>query len=185
MSEDLEFEVADVSEDSTKLELEVVLPGAADEVFSSFIVPEKLERWWPNEAITDPRVGGKYEFSWPVMGWVLTGRYLEVVPVPGGSETMSPPPGSEGRLGFTWTWRHAPELRERTVTLRIVAAEAGSYGATTHMLLIQGPYDDSDQDQDDRESHFEGWEHFLGKLARVLVDPEGTEQDSDDLDIDF
>jgi uncharacterized protein YndB with AHSA1/START domain len=183
MSDDVEFEVSDVSEGYTRLELEVVLPGPADEVFSYFVDPRKLEKWWPDEALIDPKPGGKLELSWPMMGWTLTGRFLEVVPVPGGSETKGPAPGSEGKLSFTWSWKHAPELPERTVTIRVVAAEAGDYGPMTHMLLVHGTYDDSDQDQDDRENHFDGWEHFLGKLARVLIDPEGEDSPEDDWDI--
>ena len=179
MSDDVEFEVADVSADYTTLELEVVLPGPADEVFSYFTEASKLEKWWPDEAVTSPKVGGKYELSWPMMGWTLSGEYTEVTPVPGGSETQGPVVGSEGRLGFTWAWRHAPDLPSRNVMIRIVAAPAGDYGPMTHMLLTQGPYDDSDQDQDDRENHFEGWEHFLGKLAKVVIDPEGAESEED------
>lgn len=173
MNDDVEFEVADVSEDYTKLELEVVLPGSADQVFAYFVEPRKLEAWWPEEAITDPKPGGAYQFSWPIMGWVLFGKYLDVVPVPTRAE-KGPEEGAEGRISFTWAWQHAPELPERKVTVRIVAAEGGAYGPKTHMLLTQGTYDDSDQDQDDRETHFDGWEHFLGKLAQVLVDPEGA-----------
>ena len=66
------------------------------------------------------------------------------------------------RLGFTWRWDHEPGLPTRQVDLIFDPAGSGSRLSITH-----GPYNESQCDQDDRQSHLEGWTHFLGQLSAL------------------
>ncbi|WP_374687973.1 SRPBCC domain-containing protein [Promineifilum sp.] len=118
------------------------------QAFDYFITPELLARWWPPEADVDARSGGEYVLRWPKMGWALSGRYTAFEP--------------GERLAFTWQWAHRPELPARTVDVRFAPSATGCRVAITH-----GTYGDSPVEQADRQSHIDGWLHFLGQLRAV------------------
>lgn len=140
------------------------LPGATDHMivmadlprlspptaFDYFTRPELLAQWWPPEAIVEPRAGGSYRLSWPEMGWELFGRYSVFEP--------------GERLGFSWRWSHHPELPLRVVEVVFAPSERGCRVTVTH-----GVYGDSAVEQDDRQSHIDGWLHFLGRLQAITV----------------
>jgi uncharacterized protein YndB with AHSA1/START domain len=113
--------------------------------FDYFTRPELLTRWWPQEASVEPRAGGVYRMGWPAMNWELSGRYSIFEPAE--------------RLAFTWQWSHRPDLPARTVDVVFEPAGQGSRLTVTH-----GLYGDTDAEQDDRQSHIDGWIHFLSKL---------------------
>lgn len=123
-------------------------------LFAFWTRPELLCRWWPREAATDPRVGGEYRLSWPGMGWVLRGRYTEVRP--GVS------------LGFTWRWEHEPDDVTRDVAISF--APLGRRG--TRLTLVHGPYADGPNEAALRQSHLDGWTHFLAQLSGVCMTAE-------------
>jgi|SRR5690348_4521929 len=62
-------------------------------LFSYWTEPMLLERWWPQHAEVEPRVGGAYHLSWPQQNWQLRGRYTACEP--------------GERLDFTWKWDSA------------------------------------------------------------------------------
>jgi uncharacterized protein YndB with AHSA1/START domain len=138
--------LSQISTDSNLLILIAEFPRfSPSTLFDHFINPTLLVRWWPPVAVVEPRVGGKYQFSWPAMKWDLVGEY----------STFEP-----GRqLGFTWFWMHEPHLPVRRVQLAFEPAGAG-----TRLRLVHGSYSDDAKDQADRQSHLEGWTHFLGRL---------------------
>ena len=118
------------------------------ELFDYWVTPSLLTQWWPEEAELNPCKGGAYKFSWPSMGWVLEGKYLEFEPAQ--------------KLGFTWKWNHEPVERPALyVELRFQDAMNGG----TLLHIGQGPYDDSSESQTDRQGHLEGWIHFCMRLA--------------------
>lgn len=122
------------------------LPGVApEEAFLWFIIPERLMRWWTQEAETDRRPGGHYVLRWPAMDWELSGEYLVYEP------------GTQ--LSFTWQWAHRPDLPPRTVDVAFRPATPG-----TKVIVTHGFYGESALEQDDRQSHIDGWLHFLGRL---------------------
>jgi uncharacterized protein YndB with AHSA1/START domain len=120
------------------------------DAFRALVEPALLVRWWPPEAEVDAHEGGAYCMRWPQQGWQLRGRFL----------ALAPPE----RLDFTWRWDHEPELPERTV--RIVIAP---HGPGSLLTLFHGSYDRSARDQADRQSHHDGWQHFLARLQELVV----------------
>jgi uncharacterized protein YndB with AHSA1/START domain len=82
------------------------------------------------------------------MDWHLRGEFTKFEPA--------------RKLGFTWRWDHEPELPTRQVDLVIEATGPGSRLTITH-----GTYDESRRDQDDRQSHLDGWTYFLGQLLAL------------------
>jgi len=127
------------------LELRGVVTGASpSEVFDAFVDAGRITQWWPDEADVDPVVGGFYALRWPAMEWTLRGTFTEVEP--------------DRTLTFTWSWDHEPDTPERTVRITLSAAETG-----TELTLAHGNY--TRDDTEERQSHLDGWQFFLGRLA--------------------
>ncbi len=120
----------------------------ATDLFSHFTEADKLTKWWPQEAKTDPRTGGALHLSWPAMKWHLRGTF----------ETFEP----AKRLVFTWQWDHDPVEPKRVE----ITIEEKPEGAT--VTLKHGHYVSSDEDQKRRQEHIDGWNHFLGELSKLL-----------------
>ena len=121
-------------------------------LFDYWTQPSLLQQWWPQNAEIDQRVGGSYHLSWPQMNWHLRGHYTSFEP------------GKQ--LAFTWRWDHDPqEMRESEV--KIAFEPLATDG--TRLLLVQGPYTDTSEDQELRmEHHLAGWKHFLPRLQQLL-----------------
>jgi len=118
--------------------------GDPEAVFEWFTDPEKLIRWWPSEAVTDPVNGGSYQMYWAGPDVTLRGSYNAV------------DPGS--RLEFTWSWDH-DDLPLRTVEIRF----AKSGGDTVVTVVHEAG---STEEADDYES---GWTHFLWQLDAEIA----------------
>jgi uncharacterized protein YndB with AHSA1/START domain len=125
-----------------------------EELFAHFTDPELVVKWWPREAQIDPKVGGRYKFSWPEKNWVLEGTYTAFDP---------------GRnLGFTWAWNFDVDTKPLQVDIRFEPAEKGAKMTVTH-----GPWEDAEASQIERQGIREGWIHFGMRLAG-LRDGEAT-----------
>lgn len=142
-----------VGEDVEQLTLTCDFPTASPERLYDFWTRADLLRlWWPQEAVVDARLGGEYRLSWPKMGWVLRGRYTQVRPCTA--------------LDFTWRWEHETEDLTRDVALTIMPlGERGS-----RLTLVHSPYADGPEEAAQRQSHLDGWTHFLGRLSDVLAE---------------
>jgi uncharacterized protein YndB with AHSA1/START domain len=129
-----------------RIRLVVNVPGRPpDEVYSFWVEPEKLRRWWAPEARLDLRAEGTYEYTWPRLQQTLKGRWLRVEP---------------GRsLEFTWTWEHEPEVTKQ-VRVAFRPAESG-----TEVEVEHGPYTPSRRDAELRQEHLDGWMYFLGRMS--------------------
>jgi uncharacterized protein YndB with AHSA1/START domain len=119
-----------------------------EELFDYFTQAELLKCWWPQHAITEPRIGGKYQLSWPDMNWDLTGEFTVFEP--------------GRRLAFTWQWQHEQEKPVRQVDLTFEPLDGGS-----RLVLRHGNYQDNESDQADRRGHLEGWTYFLKQLQEL------------------
>jgi uncharacterized protein YndB with AHSA1/START domain len=114
------------------------------ELFDHWVQPDLLKYWWPEQATTEPGVGGNFQFWWPDMNWELTGRYTAF------------DPGKH--LGFTWSWTHEPSIEPRQVDIYFSEMQDG-----TRMGIFHGPF--STDDAQDRQGIVEGWIHFGMRLA--------------------
>lgn len=124
-------------------------PAPPETVFRFWTEPALLTQWWASDAEIEPREGGAYLFSWPQMDWRLRGRYLAFDP--------------NRRIAFTWAWDHEPDTPERRVEVHFDPAGDG-----TRVTITHGPYGASSGEQEDRQSHLEGWQYFAGRLVEAL-----------------
>ena len=113
------------------------------ELFDYFVQPDLLKYWWPEQASTDPRVGGKYRLTWPDMNWILEGEYTAFEP--------------GKHLGFTWSWNHEPDILPKQVDIYF-----SELADSTRIGIFHGPFEG---DSSDRQGVVEGWIHFGMRLA--------------------
>ena len=81
-------------------------------------------------------------------------------------------------LGFTWQWDHSPELPERQVMLHIEPMTSGS-----RLMVIHGYYGNSEKEQEDRQHHIDGWQHFLVQLQDLHNTVSGQATGEFDVDL--
>lgn len=124
-------------------------PGTAPEaVFDYWIDADKVTRWWPPQAEIDARTGGEYRLNWPEMNWELYGTF----------DAME-----RGRLlEFSWHWKHESHKPVRQVRVEFQSLSEGG----THLTLTHGTY--TPDDTEERQSHIDGWLHFLSQLQQTL-----------------
>jgi uncharacterized protein YndB with AHSA1/START domain len=138
--------------DGARIVLRQRITGARpDAVWRLWTEPDALTSWWPDEAEVDV-CARSLRLSWPRMKWHLRGRILE----------WQPPK----RLVFTWEWDHEPTLPERTVAIELSAL---ADDAVTELTLSHGDYGDGEVEAADRQSHLDGWDFFLPRLAAAAT----------------
>jgi len=135
-----------------RLVMQAAFPHFSPEtLFDYWTTPDFLCQWWPQQAEIDPHEGGAYHLSWPKMEWNLRGQYTAF---------------ERGKaLAFSWKWDHT-SAPARQVEITIAPLPTGG----PQLTLTHGFYTDSSEDQEERQSHVEGWMHFLSRLQQMLVD---------------
>ena len=119
-------------------------------LFEHWITPALITKWWADEAEIEARQGGSYHLTFNKGQWHLRGTYTDYQP--------------GEALAFTWKWDHEPQLPEREVVVNFTPQEKGSL-----LTLWQGTYGDTDPELQDRQSHIDGWQHFLQRLEQMAV----------------
>jgi hypothetical protein len=89
--------------------LENVIPNRVPlAVFRDWVEPVRLVRWWAPVADIDARLHGRFELSWPQMGWHLRGDFLDFDPgARGGQVRDDSQAGDVSRSEPGWVSRHA------------------------------------------------------------------------------
>jgi uncharacterized protein YndB with AHSA1/START domain len=138
---------------------EVDVDAKPETVFAFFTDPEKLTRWLAVEATLDPRPGGVcHQTHRGEDGlYYMRGEFVEV----------SPP----ARLVFTWGFTN-PEIGvdpgASTVEVTLEPRGGGTRVRLVHRDLPASEF----------ESHDQGWEGMLGRLAVAAAggDPDATDE---------
>jgi len=143
-----------VSGGPTWLVVETRVPDLSpDETLRWFTEAARLNQWWGDEALIEPRPGGLFEVGWPSMGWIMRGVVALC---------------TADTLVYSWTWDHEPGQPARTVVVHGEPAGNGTILTVTH-----GPYRPSSPtlpgEDEDRASHRDGWLHFLPQLHEAIA----------------
>lgn len=123
---------------------------SAQQLFAKWTNPDLLTKWWPQEAKIEAHTGGSYHLAWLRQDWHLVGNYIALVP--------------GVCLAFTWRWRHEPEQPTRSVVVTFATLSDGEGGGKTRLTLTHSLYGEEQAEQEQRQSHFDGWMHFLARL---------------------
>jgi len=122
---------------------ETKIAAPPDAVFAYLIDPEKLGRWMTTAAAFDARVGGAYRFT-------IGGSHVTA-----GEVIENDPPR---RLAYTWGWEDNDITPPGSSTVVFELEQSGDY-TIVHLTHRDLPSKEAS------DSHVEGWEHYLPRLA--------------------
>ena len=135
--------MADVAAPSAPIVRSVDVRVTPERLFELLVEPAALERWWPDVADLEPRVGGRVRMEFRGGESVVNGEV-----------TRFEPPYS---LGFTWVRAESPDVTTQ-VDFTVTALDEGrSRIEVVHSRWEQAP--------ELRPMHDAGWAHFLGCLT--------------------
>jgi uncharacterized protein YndB with AHSA1/START domain len=132
------------------VEREVRIAARPETVFDFFIDPDKMVSWKGRKAELDPRPGGIYRVEINDQA-IARGEYVEV--------------DAPNRVVFTWGWEgqesgeHAVAPGSSRVEVELIPDGDGTIVRLRHL----------DLPEQSREIHGEGWDLFLGRLAKAAV----------------
>ncbi len=135
------------SEQASVIEREVKIRARPDTLFAFFTDPEKIVRWKGMKATLDPQPGGIYRVQLSARA-VVRGEYREVVPF--------------RRVVFTWGWEGEGNLVPPGSSTVEVTLEPDGDGTIVRLRHYDLP-------AAARDSHLQGWEHYLPRLATVAA----------------
>jgi uncharacterized protein YndB with AHSA1/START domain len=132
------------------VEREVRIAARPETVFDFFIDPEKMVEWKGRRAELDPRPGGAYRVEINDQA-IARGEYVEV--------------DAPSRVVFTWGWEgqedgeHAVPPGSSRVEVDLIPDGDGTLVRLRHL----------DLPEESREIHRQGWDLYLGRLAKVAA----------------
>jgi uncharacterized protein YndB with AHSA1/START domain len=135
---------------ATVVEREIRIAARPETVFDYFVDPQKMVQWKGRRAELDPRAGGIYRVEINEQA-VARGEYVEI--------------DAPNRVVFTWGWE-GQESGEHAVppgSSRVeVELTRDGDGTIVHLRHFDLP-------EQSREIHAEGWDLYLGRLARAAA----------------
>lgn len=137
------------------LTVSYIIHAPAQEVFKARITPQLLQRWGPERAQVDARVGGKFRFEsssedGPDQLHVVTGEYRQLV---------------QGELlQKTWVYQGPMSPQEKVETLVTVAFHEKEPRVVELIVTEEGP---SLVDEEARETGVDAWMEAL-KMLEIL-----------------
>jgi uncharacterized protein YndB with AHSA1/START domain len=140
--------------------LNYTIHAPAKEVFLAWVTPRLLQRWGPERAVVDPRLGGQFRFETSAgdetnAKHIVTGEYREFEPAQ--------------KLVTTWVYEGPMHPGERVETLLTVEFKEIAPKAVELTLTEEGP---SLGDEEDRASALESWREAL-KMLEIICSAKG------------
>ena len=142
-------------EETIEIKKSIVIDASPEVVFKAITDPEELTHWFPDQAILEPKVGGKMRFSFyknsesdqdhdRTMDYFPEGTIIEFIP--------------NKKIAYTWEHSNIPDFPRTDVTWELERAENDK---TTLKLSHTGFKADKTF-----KEHDEGWSHFLNELVK-------------------
>jgi uncharacterized protein YndB with AHSA1/START domain len=130
------------------IEITKTIDAAPEEVFGALTDADELTRWFASSAESDPRTGGDYllhfEFEDEARNHTYAGQYEEVA--------------TNERVRYPWNG----QFGDTTVEFVLRRADGG-----TELTLIHSGW--TDEAEESRQLHEQGWGFFLDNLERYLT----------------
>ncbi|HEX6561534.1 MAG TPA: SRPBCC domain-containing protein [Nitrososphaera sp.] len=135
----------------------IVIDAPPDVVFEAISDPEELTSWFPDAAILEPKVGGKFQFIFNKdsdrrnkrndRGASPEGRVLEFIP--------------NSKLAYSWQHKDIADFPETVVTWELEQLGKNK----TRVTLTHSGFTGKEGDKGIRE-HNEGWDYFTARLVK-------------------
>jgi len=123
--------------------LQVAINSDATQIFSYLSDPQKLTTWFPDQAIIEQQLGGKYHFRWTGTEGMWSGVVTEFI---------------RGNT-LAYTWQPPDELYETNVRFKLFPQ-----GAQTLVDLTHSGFTSSES----LEKAVEAWDFYLRNLKSVV-----------------
>jgi uncharacterized protein YndB with AHSA1/START domain len=135
----------------TEIKKNIVIDATPEVVFKAITDPNELTQWFPDQAILEPKVGGKIKFSF----FKTDSEYRQMDYFPEGTITEII---QNKKISYTWQEPNIPGFPNTVVTWEL---EKMDNNKTRLKLLHTGFKPD-----ETAKKHNEGWSHFLGQLSK-------------------
>ena len=151
MSTKEEQEEEKIKGQTIEIKKSIVIDASPEVVFNAITNPEELTQWFPDQAILEPKVGGKIKFSFykeedrehRSFDFFPEGTIIEFIP--------------NKRISYTWQEPNTPDFPRTVVTWELEKIEDDK----TRVKLLHTGFEGGKLFK-----HDEGWSHFLNQLRK-------------------
>jgi uncharacterized protein YndB with AHSA1/START domain len=96
--------------------LRITIPSDPASIFDYFVDAKKLESWFPDQAVSEAQLGGRYHFRWNDSPGVWSGRYTYFI---------------RGN-SLAYTWQAPGDEYETNVQIKLIPQAGGTLVEMTH-----------------------------------------------------
>jgi uncharacterized protein YndB with AHSA1/START domain len=114
-------------------------------VFDYLVDANKLQTWFPDQAVSEAQLGGRYHFRWNESDGVWSGRYTNFI---------------RGNI-LAYTWQAPDDEYETSVQIRLIPQAGGTLVELTHSGFITNAA---------LEKVIKSWVFYLENLRSVIED---------------
>lgn len=114
-------------------------------VFDYLVDANKLQTWFPDQAVSEAQLGGRYHFRWEDSDGVWSGRYTNFI---------------RGNT-LAYTWQAPGDEYETSVQIRLIPQAGGTLVELTHSGFISNAALDK---------VIKSWQFYLENLRSVMED---------------
>lgn len=133
----------------------IVINAPVDIVFKAITDPTELTNWFPDQAILEPRIGGKVRFTFNKdsskeidRDYSPEGIIKEFIP--------------NKRVSYTWQHKDLPEFPETIVTWELEEIDHNK----TRVVLNHSGFTGKEEGKVAFKEHDQGWSYFLDRLEK-------------------
>lgn len=143
-------------EEILEIRKSIVINAPLGVVFKAISDPEELTQWFPDQAILEPKVGGKVKFSFdkeksPDHTCATEGIVKEYIP--------------NKKLSYSWKQKDVPDFPETIVTWELEEIDVNK----TKVKLFHSGFTGREERKSFKE-HDQGWSYFLGRLEKYCIE---------------
>jgi uncharacterized protein YndB with AHSA1/START domain len=138
----------------TEIKKNIVIDATPEAVFKAITDPKELTNWFPDQAILEPKIGGKMKFSF----FKTDSEYRQMDYFPEGTITEIIP---NKKISYTWQEPNIPGFPNTVVTWELEKMEDNK----TRLKLFHTGF----KPDETAKKHNEGWSHFLGQLIKYCA----------------
>lgn len=142
---------------SNEIKQVIEIESSPEDVFKAISNPEDLINWFPDTAILEPKVGGKFKISFLKdskkskmkmdRDFINEGKILEIV--------------HNKKLAHTWKWNQFLDFPETMVTWDLEPVS----NSKTRLTLTHTGFTGNEEGPASLEEHDKGWSFFLNELS--------------------
>ena len=141
---------------SNEIKQSIEINSSPNAIFQAISDSKDLVLWFPDAAILEPKVGGKFKISFLKdskkskmkmdMDFINEGNILEII--------------ANKKLVYTWHWNQIPNFPETTVVWDLESIDNNK----TRITLTHTGFSGKEEGPASLEEHAKGWSFFLNEL---------------------